>query len=121
MTRAVVLPHDVAREDNGHLQNWLSACDAYDVAGRDHEGGAPRPGIAPGASGGVGIRLEVDGEVFELCPDEFAGTRYTWVSGPDPGYGFSVSPTTEAMAEHEANIRNFLSMIDPRTGYLEVD
>ena len=46
-------------------------------------------------------------------------TRYSWISGPNPGYGFSMSPTAEASEEHRTNIRNFLSMIDPATGYIE--
>lgn len=91
------------------------------MAGRGDGDWAPQPGAGPGPTGGDGgrTRLEVDGEVFELRPHEFAGTHYTWVSGPNPGYGFSVSPTAEAVEEHEANIRSFLSMIDRRTGYIE--
>lgn len=63
--------------------------------------------------------LEVDGEIFTLRPDGLGGTHYNWINGPNPGYGFSMSPTTEASEEHRTNIRNFLSMIDPATGYIE--
>ena len=63
--------------------------------------------------------LAVDGEIFTLRPDGLGGTHYSWISGPNPGYGFSMSPTAEASEEHRTNIRNFLSMIDPATGYIE--
>ncbi len=53
--------------------------------------------------------------------DAFGGTHYTWLNGPNPGYGFSVSPTADDNEEHQANIRSFLSMIDPRTGYIDQD
>lgn len=65
--------------------------------------------------------LEVDGELFELRPDEFGGTSYTWANGPNPGYGFGLSPTPDSVEQHRANIRSFLSMIDPSTGYIEED
>jgi len=66
--------------------------------------------------------LEVNGEVFALRPDQQGGTDYTWVSGPNPDYGFSLSPTpNSSLDEHRANIRNFLAMIDPATGYIEED
>jgi hypothetical protein len=65
--------------------------------------------------------LEVDGEVFKLRPDGFGGTRYIWISGPNPGYGFSTSPTPDSFEQHRASIRNFLSMVDPATGYIEDD
>jgi hypothetical protein len=65
--------------------------------------------------------LEVDGEVFELRPDGSGGTHYGWISGPNPGYGFSMGPTPDLPQEHRANIRSFLSMIDPATGYIEDD
>lgn len=101
-------------------QNRADACDACHVSAGNDGDWAPHPGVAPGNTGDGGVtRLEVDGEVFELRPDKFAGTHYTWVSGPNLGYGFGVSPTTEAVEQHEANIRNFLSMIDPGTGYIE--
>jgi hypothetical protein len=64
--------------------------------------------------------LEVDGEAFELRPDEFGGTRCTWLSGPNNGYGFGVSPTPNwSLEQHRNCIRNFLTQIDPATGYIE--
>jgi hypothetical protein len=65
--------------------------------------------------------LEVDGEVFELRPDGFGGTHYNWISGPNPGYGFSTSPTPDSLEQHRVSIRNFLSLVDPATGYIEDD
>ena len=37
--------------------------------------------------------LEVDGEVFQLEIDGSGTAHYGWVSGPNPGYGFSSRPT----------------------------
>jgi hypothetical protein len=65
--------------------------------------------------------LEVDGEVFELRPDGFDGTRYNWISGPTPGYGFTTSPTPDSFEQHRVSIRNFLSIVDPATGNIEDD
>ena len=79
------------------------------------------PGIAPMDDVAPAADLECDGEVFELRPDQFGGTHYTWLSGPNPGYGFTVSPTSDETAQHQANIRDFLSMIDPKTGYIADD
>jgi hypothetical protein len=83
------------------------------------------PGVQPKPEGEPDVpsfTLEVDGEVFALRPDQQGGTDYTWVSGPNPGYGFSLGPMPNAsLDEHRANIRDFLAMIDPATGYIEDD
>lgn len=63
------------------------------------------------------FRIEVDGEVFEVRPGEHGGTHYDWLSGPNPGYGFSSSAPISA--DHERHILVFLSMVDPETGYIE--
>ena len=77
------------------------------------------PGRLPETEGPA-RRLEVDGEVFALRANEFGGTDYGWLSGPNPGYGFGTSPTTDlSIEEHMANIRGFLAQIDPATGYIE--
>ncbi|GAB1694882.1 hypothetical protein KRM28CT15_66850 [Krasilnikovia sp. M28-CT-15] len=47
---------------------------------------------------------------------------YNWISGPNPGYGFAGSRSggVEAtLAEHMINIREFLSAVDPETGFIE--
>ena len=82
------------------------------------------PGLKPteGAADGTSLTLDVDGETFALRPNEFGGTDYTWLSGPNPGYGFGVSPTPNlSLAEHMENIRGFLAIVDPTTGYIEDD
>jgi hypothetical protein len=83
------------------------------------------PGVYPKTEGaaGVGSRtLGVDGELFALSPNEFGGTDYTWLSGPNPGYGFGVSPTPNlSLDEHMEHIRGFLANVDPATGLIEDD
>jgi hypothetical protein len=93
-----------------------------------HNGDGDReavPGLCPEPEGAPDItplRLEVDGEMFALRPNEFGGTEYTWLSGPNPGYGFGASPTVNwSLAEHVENIRGFLAIVDPTTGYIEDD
>jgi len=79
------------------------------------------PGVAPHEATAPATRLECDGEVFEVRRDEHGGTSYTWLSGPNPGYGFGMSPASDDVEQHLRNIRGFLTMIDPRTGYIEED
>ncbi|WP_207922641.1 hypothetical protein [Micromonospora sp. KC606] len=83
------------------------------------------PGLRPepeGAADVTSLTLEVDGEMFALRPNEFGGTDYTRLSGPNPGYGFGVSPTLNlSLDEHMENIRGFLAIVDPTTGYIEDD
>ncbi|MEV0428212.1 hypothetical protein [Micromonospora sp. NPDC050495] len=75
-----------------------------------------------GASDVASLTLEVDGEVFACRPNEFGGTDYTWISGPNPGYGFGVSPTPNpSLDDHVENIRGFLGVVDPATGYIEAE
>jgi hypothetical protein len=79
-----------------------------------------RPAVAPYAERApVLLTLDVDGEVFELREAEGGGTHYDWVSGPNPGYGFSMSgPPIRSVEEHRAHVAAFLAEIDPATGYL---
>jgi hypothetical protein len=83
------------------------------------------PGLAPATEeppDTPSLTVEVDGETFALRPNTFGGTDYTWLSGPNPGYGFGVSPTPDlSLDEHTENIRDFLSLVDPTTGYIEDD
>ena len=83
------------------------------------------PGVAPRpeGDGDPSLTLQVDGEVFTLRADAPGrGTHYTWVSGRNPGYGFTVSPTGDMPEEgHRENIRDFLAQIDPATGYIAED
>jgi hypothetical protein len=80
------------------------------------------PGLRPGSEGtadAASLTFEVDGELFVVRPNEFGGADYTWLSGPNPGYGFGVSPTPNSLYEHMENIRGFLDIVDPTTGYIE--
>jgi hypothetical protein len=68
--------------------------------------------------------MTVDGQQFEVAtrPDQPGRYDVTWISGPDPGYGFS-SATSDGRAlsavQLERGIRNFLAQVEPETGYLE--
>ncbi|NEA68469.1 hypothetical protein [Streptomyces sp. SID12488] len=69
-------------------------------------------------------RMSVDGEEFEVSqPDNTTGSyHFTWLTGPDPGYGFGFSthpPVQADTAELEYSIRDFLSQVDPGTGHIE--
>jgi hypothetical protein len=79
-------------------------------------------------------RLIVDGETFEVGPSEAGqGDDFEWVSGPNPGYGFSSRPSMTFVPRGESaatgpeagdavqveQIRHFLDQIDPATGYIE--
>ncbi|WP_422752152.1 hypothetical protein [Micromonospora sp. WMMD708] len=80
------------------------------------------PGLRPGpedSADDTSRTLEVDGETFAVRRNGFGGTDYTWLSGPNPGYGFGVSPTPDLSTdEHVRNIRGFLGMVDPGTGHI---
>lgn len=74
--------------------------------------------------------LVVDGESFLVTLAPNGGAIFTWTSGPNEGYGFSVprsfslfgdpgqAPPPLTRQQQENLIRNFLSGIDPATGYL---
>lgn len=84
-----------------------------------------RPGLAPPDPPAREVAtLHVEGETFVVRErdEERPGRRtysYDWVSGPNPGYGFSSSgPFVPAEDEHVEAVRAFLAEIDPETGYL---
>lgn len=82
------------------------------------------------------ITLVVDGETFRVRVQPDGGCHYSWVSGPNAGYGFSSGPVRVAwrtasglppaplplplptISHHRRSIREFLAEIDPETGYL---
>ena len=69
-------------------------------------------------------RLDVDGETFEAArdPEQPGAVHFTWVSGPNPGYGFTSRRSDQGeMTEEEQvdAIRGFLAQIDPVTGYID--
>ena len=66
------------------------------------------------------VRVVVDGESFDVARDG-STIHFTWVSGPNADYGFSVGglgAVALAGEEIRSAIGAFLSEIDPRTGYL---
>jgi hypothetical protein len=85
------------------------------VATQDHK----QPASPPQA-----LRVTIDGNVFDIAavaehPGEY---HYTWISGPNPGYGFTSASSTGKrleMLDHVNAVRNFLTQIDPKTGYIE--
>jgi hypothetical protein len=89
-----------------------------DSAGRDE----PVPGVDTGPDAQPGPllhTLEVDGEVFAVRRSRGGGTDYDRISGRNDGYGFGSSAGPELPEEeHRRNIRGFLAMIDPATGYI---
>jgi hypothetical protein len=96
--------------------------DSGDGDGEAHPEAVPDLRPTEGAADRTSLTLEVDGQMFALRPTESGGTDYTWLSGPNPGYGFGVSPTPNlSLGEHMENIRDFLAIVDPITGYTEDD
>ncbi len=86
------------------------------------DGYRPQPGDRP-------ITLIVDGQVFTLRMRPDGGADHDWKSGPNDGYGFGGGPVRtvgepnakylKTIAEHRTSISNFLSNINPETGYLD--
>ncbi|MCU1407142.1 MAG: hypothetical protein JWQ43_3445 [Glaciihabitans sp.] len=65
--------------------------------------------------------ITVDGETFAVRRSEDDGSNhYDWISGPNAGYGFSISRGSEPRTneQHSVAIHGFLAEIDPATGYL---
>jgi hypothetical protein len=68
------------------------------------------------------VRVIVDGEVFDVTTQTDQPGHYAWISGPNRGYGFSSASSDgrlSSVVDHEEAIRNFLSQVDPVTGYIE--
>ena len=84
------------------------------------------PGLAPPDPGGAGSEqlITVGRERFRVRLRPRRGPRYEydydWLTGPNKGgYGFGVSgPFEHGDDDHKAQIRDFLTDIDPSTGYL---
>lgn len=97
--------------------------------GREHSAGMPRvyrdPECQHDPDSISTFALEVDDEQFavRLVVDPATGytdTEYTWLSGPNNGYGFGIGgPPNPSLEEHRQRIREFLAMVDPTTGYIE--
>lgn len=66
-------------------------------------------------------RLEVDGEKFAVTADS-GQYHFKWLTGTNPGYGFTCRTSDGRSLTREqivSQIRNFLRLIDPQTGYVE--
>ena len=66
----------------------------------------------------------MDGELFEVRedPEQPGASHPIWASGPNPGYGFTSvwsDAHPSSLTEHETAIRDFLTSINPETGYLD--
>jgi len=68
------------------------------------------------------LSLVVDGEEFAVSRGQGGGTNYDWLSGPNKNYGFGSSAQPDRpVEEHRSSIRTFLSMTNPKTGYIGDD
>lgn len=67
------------------------------------------------------MEIEVDGERFRVVERAAGGYDLTWLTGPNPGYGFSSSGMPLDPGRLAQTIRGFLAGIDPATGYLGED
>ncbi|MFE2183979.1 hypothetical protein [Streptomyces sp. NPDC059455] len=68
--------------------------------------------------------LKVDGERFDVAtrPGEPGTYDFTWLTGPNPGYGFTTGvhgADSLSTPELEAAARDFLRQVDPETGHIE--
>lgn len=66
------------------------------------------------------FRIDVDGETFDVT-SQFDSVHFSWVSGPNPDYGFSSSRSDGSLpteSEAKSMARAFLTSIDPSTGYI---
>ncbi|UUX59877.1 hypothetical protein [Glutamicibacter halophytocola] len=75
----------------------------------------------PGLNADNDLLLMVDGETFAVHAARHNSIHYTWISGPNNGYGFSALGTNQTPTDiqHIAAIREFLAGIDPSTGFLQ--
>lgn len=72
-------------------------------------------------AGRLVVTSDVDGERFAVRASRTGGgTNYEWLSSPNGGYGYgSGRSPTRPVGEPAEDIRHFLSLVDPRTGYIE--
>lgn len=68
--------------------------------------------------------LTVDGEGFDVHerPGEPGTYDFTWLTGPNPGYGFTTGvhgADSLSTRELEEAARDFLGQVDPETGHIE--
>jgi hypothetical protein len=106
----------------GRSGPWILAVVNRSPSGADEDPSAV-PDVYRGTDGTPGpalLTLDVDGERFVIRQARDGGTNYDWLSGPNEGYGFTSSGTPSRPVEQlRQEIRVFLGMIDPNTGYIE--
>lgn len=69
-------------------------------------------------------QLTVNGQLFEVSYDPHQpGTyHFLWLTGPNPGYGFSSRISSHTRQPQQMlidDVVNFLEQVDPDTGYIE--
>jgi catechol 2,3-dioxygenase-like lactoylglutathione lyase family enzyme len=69
-------------------------------------------------------RLTVNGELFEVNydPDQPGAYHFVWLSGPNPGYGFTTRVSSHRRQPQQLLIDSatgFLEQVDPQTGFIE--
>jgi hypothetical protein len=97
------------------------------MGGLEASGGCHRTNVEVGrlmADVSGPLRVEVDGEVFEIAehPGRSGAYTYAWISGPNQGYGFgsqSSKGSRSTMADHQESIWDFLRQVEPKTGLIE--
>lgn len=71
------------------------------------------------------MRINVDGETFDVTarPDHSGTYDFTWLSGRDPSYGFSIqmsrSDRTAGSAQLEQYARQFLNNLNPEIRHID--
>lgn len=69
--------------------------------------------------------FEVDGETFDVEWHDISPFKFhaDWLSGPNPGYGFSGAggDAPPSRSEMQDTLRNFLKQVNPKTGYIDED
>ncbi|MFB9313581.1 hypothetical protein [Nocardioides plantarum] len=78
---------------------------------------------APGSSPDA-LEITVDGVRFEVThdPEQPGAYHYSRLTPPAEDYGFTSRGSDHAersTEQHVDSIRNFLSLVDPETGYIE--
>lgn len=72
---------------------------------------------------GQPYRIIVDGELWQVRERGDGHYDFTWLSGIAPNYGFTsrVMGPADAMPDEgiQASIRDFMSNVNPATGYLD--
>lgn len=85
---------------------------------RDAEGQADPAGVTT-------FDVEVNGEQFDVrvvvdSSTGYTNTSYTWLTGPNKGYGFGIGgPPNPSLEDHQQRVQEFLAMVDPTTGYIK--